>query len=65
MCMKRTNIEIDETLVSETMRLTGIKTIKGVVEFAMQEYIRHEKQMEILKFKGKIKWNGNLKESRL
>ena len=63
--MKRTNIEIDETLVSETMRLTGIKTIKGVVEFAMQEYIRHEKQMEILKFKGKIKWNGNLKESRL
>ena len=63
--MKRTNIEIDESLISETMRLTGIKTIKGVVEFAMQEYIRHEKQMEILKFKGKIKWDGNLKESRL
>ena len=62
--MKRTNIELDESLISETMRLSGIKTIKGVVEYAMQEYIRREKQLEILKFKGKIDWNGNLEESR-
>ena len=64
MCMKRTNIELDESLISEAMRLSGIKTIKGVVEYAMQEYIRREKQLEILKFKGKIDWNGNLEESR-
>jgi Arc/MetJ family transcription regulator len=62
--MKRTNIELDEILISETMKLTGIKTIKGVVEYAMQEYIRREKQLEILKFKGKINWDGNLEESR-
>ena len=65
MCMKRTNIELDESLISETMRLTGIKTIKGVVEYTMHEFIRREKQLEILKFKGKIDWHGNLEESRM
>jgi Arc/MetJ family transcription regulator len=62
--MKRTNIEVDESLVAETMRLTGIKTMKGVVEFTLQEFLRREKQLEILKFKGKIHWSGDLDASR-
>jgi Arc/MetJ family transcription regulator len=64
MCMKRTNIILDEKLVDETMRLSGIKTIKGVVEFAMMEYIRRERQTDILKLKGKIDWKGDLDELR-
>jgi Arc/MetJ family transcription regulator len=62
--MKRTNIILDEKLIDETMRLTGIKTIKGVVEFSMREFIRREKQLDALKLKGRIHWDANLDELR-
>ena len=65
MCMKRTNIELEEVLVKETMKLSGIKTIKGVVDFALKEYVRREKQLKLLDLQGAISWEGNLNESRI
>ena len=65
MCMKRTNIELDDGLVKETMKLSGIKTIKGIVDFALKEYVRREKQLKLLELQGAISWNGDLNESRL
>ena len=42
--MRRTNIEIDETLVKEAMKLTNQKTKKAVVNLALKELVSKEKR---------------------
>ena len=62
--MKRTNIVLDEKTVNEIRKITGIKSIKGVVDHALKEYLQREKQLEILKLRGRVKWTGDLDEMR-
>ncbi|WP_022953244.1 type II toxin-antitoxin system VapB family antitoxin [Leucothrix mucor] len=40
----RVNIELDEALISEAFALTGLKTRRELVNFALQELVRHKKQ---------------------
>ncbi|WP_309399168.1 type II toxin-antitoxin system VapB family antitoxin [Cerasicoccus maritimus] len=58
--MKRTNIVLDEKLVGKGMRLTGIETQKGLIDYALRELVRRKEQKSILKLKGKIRWEGDL-----
>jgi Arc/MetJ family transcription regulator len=61
----RTNIDIDETLLTEVMQKTGAKTKREAVNQALQESLRHSKQIEALRaLKGKIEWVGDLEEMR-
>lgn len=60
----RTNIEIDDDLIKEAMKLTGIKTKKGVVEAALAQMLSLKKQERIKQLRGKYKWEGNLDEMR-
>ena len=62
--MQRTNIEIDETLVKEAMKLTKQKTKKAVVNFALKELVSKEKRKKLLEYEGKVEWQGNLAEMR-
>ena len=62
--MKRTNVVLDEKLVKDCIKVTGIKTQKALIDHALRELLRHEKQIEILNLKGKINWDGNLDEWR-
>ena len=62
--MHRTNIELDDRLVREGMRLFSKKTKKELVNFALREIIRREKAKGILALEGKVKWQGNLREMR-
>ncbi|MBN1626194.1 MAG: type II toxin-antitoxin system VapB family antitoxin [Deltaproteobacteria bacterium] len=62
--MKRTNIVLDEKLINDCIKVTGIKTQKALIDHALRELLRHEKQIEILNLKGKINWDGNLDEVR-
>jgi Arc/MetJ family transcription regulator len=62
--MKLTNIEIDENLIKECIKTTGIKTRKSLIDHALRELLRHENQFRILELKGKIEWEGNLDEWR-
>lgn len=62
--MKRTNIVLDEKLVGKGMRLTGIETQKALIDYALRELVRRKEQKSILKLKGKIRWEGDLKELR-
>jgi Arc/MetJ family transcription regulator len=61
---KRTNIVLDEGLVRQGLKATGIKTRRALVHHALQELVRREKQMGLLALKGKINWTGNLNEMR-
>ena len=64
MCMKRTNVVLDEELVGKGMRLTGINTRKALIDHALRELVRRKEQKRILKLKGKISWEGDLHQMR-
>jgi Arc/MetJ family transcription regulator len=60
----RTNIEIDDKLMARAMRSSGATTKKAVVEAALQLLVKSKAQGDMRKFWGKVKWEGNLDESR-
>lgn len=62
--MLRTNIVLDEKLIQSCIKATGIKTKRAVIDFALHEILRHEKQKELLKLRGKVHWKRNLTSSR-
>ncbi|MEE8484679.1 MAG: type II toxin-antitoxin system VapB family antitoxin [Nitrospinota bacterium] len=62
--MLRTNIELDEKLVNEAMRLTRKKTKKELVNYALEELVRKIKRKKLLDLEGKVKWTGSLAEMR-
>jgi Arc/MetJ family transcription regulator len=62
--MKRTNVELNEQLLSRGKKLTGIKTTKGLLDHALKELIRRRNQKRILELKGKVKWVDDLSQMR-
>jgi Arc/MetJ family transcription regulator len=60
----RTNIEIDDKLMKQALRLTGCKTKRAVVEAGLQMLVRVKGQEKMLKLAGKVHWDGNLDEMR-
>ena len=60
----RTNIVIDEKLMQETLRLTGLKTKREAVELGLRTIIRLRKQEYIRRFRGKLAWQGDLDAMR-
>ena len=62
--MKRTNIVLDETLVRQGLKATGMKTRRALVHHALQELVRRAKPLGFLPLKGKIHWTGNLNAMR-
>jgi Arc/MetJ family transcription regulator len=50
----RTNIMIDDKLMKDALRATGLKTKREVVELGLQTLVRLNRQAEIKKFRGKI-----------
>jgi Arc/MetJ family transcription regulator len=61
----RTNIDIDDKLMAQAMRASGAPTKKAVVEEALRLLVRTRGQASLRKLFGKVKWQGNLEESRL
>jgi Arc/MetJ family transcription regulator len=62
--MKRTNIVLDEKLLREGLSRTGLKTQRALVDHALKELIRRERQMGLLALKGTVHWEGGLSAMR-
>jgi len=60
----RTNIEIDDKLMNDALEASGLKTKKAVVEQALKTLIKLKKQEEIKRFRGRLKWSGDLDDMR-
>ena len=60
----RTNIVIDDELMAEVLKVTGLQTKKDAVELGLRTLIRLKKQEKIRKFRGKLSWEGDLSEQR-
>ena len=55
----RTNIVIDEDLMSQAMKAGPFKTKKDAVEAGLKLLARQAAYREILKWRGKLKWEGD------
>jgi len=60
----RTNIEINDKLMNEVLKATGVKTKKEAVELGLKTLMRLKKQENIKNFRGKLKWTGDLDDMR-
>lgn len=60
----RTNIIIDDQLMADTLRATGLQTKREVVELGLRTLLRLKQQAEIRTLRGKITWEGDLDAMR-
>ncbi|MBW9260847.1 MAG: type II toxin-antitoxin system VapB family antitoxin [Candidatus Thiodiazotropha sp. (ex. Lucinisca nassula)] len=60
----RTNIDIDDKLMDDVLKATGLRTKKDAVELGLKTLIRLKKQENIRNFRGKLKWVGDLDDMR-
>jgi len=62
MCMKvaaretRTNIVLDDDLIAEATRLTGIRTRRALVHEALRVLIEQKRRRPLAELRGKIKF---------
>ena len=61
---KRTNVVVDKDLVQSGLRLTGLKTQRELIDFALRELVRREGQKSILALRGRVQWSGDLEAMR-
>ena len=64
MHIMRTNIVIDDKLMSDTLRATGLKTKREAVELGLKTLLRLQQQTELRKLRGKYEWGGDLDAMR-
>jgi Arc/MetJ family transcription regulator len=60
----RTNIEIDDKLMAQAIKLTGLPTKRAVVEEGLQLLVRVRKQAQALKALRGLGWEGDLDKMR-
>jgi Arc/MetJ family transcription regulator len=60
----RTNIVIDDRLMRDTLRATGLKTKREAVEQGLRTMLRLSRQSEIRRLRGKLHWQGDLSSMR-
>jgi Arc/MetJ family transcription regulator len=60
----RTNIVIDDKLMKDSLKATGLRTKRDVVELGLRTLLRLRQQEEIRRFRGKLAWEGDLAAMR-
>jgi len=60
----RTNIDIDDKLLSDAMKATGASTKREVVELGLASLVKLKKQERVKKFRGELQWDGDLDDMR-
>ncbi|MGI9558248.1 MAG: type II toxin-antitoxin system VapB family antitoxin [Thermodesulfobacteriota bacterium] len=60
----RTNIEIDDKLMKDVLKATGLRTKKEAVEFSLKTVLKVKSQQRIRELRGKLEWHGDLDKMR-
>lgn len=60
----RTNIVIDDDLMADALKATGLRTKKEAVEEGLKLLVKRNKQQAIRRLRGKLHWEGDLEEMR-
>ncbi len=60
----RTNIEIDDALMAQAMKLTGLRTKREVVDQALRALLWRRRREMLMDVSGQVGWEGDLDEMR-
>jgi Arc/MetJ family transcription regulator len=52
-----TNLNLDDDLLDEAVKLSGKKTKRETVNAALQEFVSRRKQRRVLELFGKLDWD--------
>jgi Arc/MetJ family transcription regulator len=61
----RTNVVINDDLMESALKVSGLRTKKETIEEGLKLLVQLKSQKEIKRFRGKLKWSGNLDQMRL
>lgn len=61
-CVKKedavpTNLNIDDKILKEAVKISGLKTKRETVNMALEEFVRRRRQLEVFKLFGKIDYD--------
>ena len=60
----RTNIVIDDQLMRDALKATGLRTKKEAVELGLRTLLRLQQQGDIRRLRGTMTWAGDLEKMR-
>ena len=60
----RTNVVIDDDLMSRAMRSSGCRTKRSAIETGLRLLVQVSSQKKLRSLKGKITWEGDLEAMR-
>jgi Arc/MetJ family transcription regulator len=60
----RTTLNLDEAALRGAMRTAPGLTKTAVINEALREYARRRRVRRLLKYRGRVRWEGNLDELR-
>ena len=60
----RTNIVIDDELMKNALKATGLKTKREAVELGLRTLLKLRQQEEIRRLRGQLRWEGDLDTMR-
>ena len=60
----RTNVVIDDKLMSRALRSSGCRTKREVIESGLRLLVQVNSQKKLRSLRGKIAWEGDLEEMR-
>ena len=60
----RTNIVIDDALMRDALKATGLATKREAVELGLRTLVRLSRQTEFRRFRGRLMWDGDLDAMR-
>ncbi len=60
----RTNVVLDDRLMSQAIRSSGCRTKRATIETGLRLLVQVNSQKRLRGLKGRIKWEGDLKKMR-
>lgn len=62
--MSRTVVDLRDDLVRKAQKMTGLTKKVEIVNLALEHLVKQKEIERILGLKGKIRWEGNLRQMR-
>jgi Arc/MetJ family transcription regulator len=60
----RTNVVIDDRLMRDALKTSGLQTKKDAIEEGLKLLVRFNRQRSIRRMRGKLRWEGDLDAMR-
>ena len=60
----RTNVVIDDELMDEALKVSGLKTKRQAIEEGLRLLVKTRRQARVRRLRGELEWEGSLDDMR-